>query len=237
MLPALDSPTPHLICAAPRTELVEQRKLGAVTPTAAATEEPPATETDQRIRAALISVLRAIIAPFNVEHFDQLDAATGDGDCGRSVARGASAALETLETTTTMECRRLSTNGALNKVMLVELGSVIADSTGGSAGPLLGALVSLGGAAAAAENGSRALLAAIEAGTRAVMQIGGAAVGERTMVDVLSALCEYGKKMPQDRDDMPLAGVLTELIEVARSVCGKSGAGNEGDERPFSLSW
>ncbi|GIG41837.1 erythrulose kinase [Cellulomonas phragmiteti] len=112
------------------------------------------------------------------EELGRLDAVAGDGDHGRGMLRGASAAAEAASTAAE------AGHGAV--ACLREAGRAWADRAGGTSGVLWGAGI---GAAAhalaarpAADPATRAA-AAVRAGVAAVVALGGATVGDKTMVD------------------------------------------------------
>jgi dihydroxyacetone kinase-like protein len=108
-----------------------------------------------------------------------LDAAIGDGDHGANMRRGMNAVEEKLETLALADL-----SGQLRVIATTLMSSV-----GGAAGPLYGAffLQSSHAAPYKPELGLADLTSALEAGVRGVVQLGKAAVGDKTMVDTLSA--------------------------------------------------
>ena len=153
------------------------------------------------------------------DKFDELDAAVGDGDMGRGISRGMVAGLALLPTLSFSE---------QSKEAFSALGSAIADAHAGSSGPMVGALVAVGGSQlvsdsakeyfSSSEKGIQSFLQAIVAGVDAIQQIGGAQEGDRTLVDVLSPLRTAiksgeisGAKFNNDRKQ-----VLDALIKLAK---------------------
>jgi dihydroxyacetone kinase-like protein len=109
----------------------------------------------------------------------ELDAAIGDGDHGANMCRGMNAVSEKLDALALADL-----SGQLRVIATTLMSSV-----GGAAGPLYGAffLQSSHAALHKAELGLADLTAALEAGVRGVVQLGKAAVGDKTMVDTLTA--------------------------------------------------
>ena len=151
-------------------------------------EKQKAIEVESTPEGALFRTrLEAIFKAIDVaaDRFDELDAAVGDGDMGRGISRGMKAALSILPTLNFSEKMREAFS---------ELGSAIADAHAGSSGPMIGALVAVGGSKLcekASENISGSqnfFLEGLAAGVDAVQEIGGAQEGDRTLVDVLSPL-------------------------------------------------
>lgn len=108
----------------------------------------------------------------------QLDAAIGDGDHGVNLTRGFAAVLDALA----------SAEPANPQDVLVTAGRALISKVGGAAGPLYGsALRRAGKALGAAEQVEAAALGdALGAALAGVQQLGGAAEGEKTMVDALA---------------------------------------------------
>ena len=111
------------------------------------------------------------------DHLNRLDAALGDGDFGASMQRGLAAAesdLAELETDAIGE-------------LLTAVGGSIVSAIGGTSGPLVGSLFLKTGTAI----GNKAtctvadLAAGLRVGATAVSVLGGATVGDKTMLDAL----------------------------------------------------
>ncbi|RJL34099.1 dihydroxyacetone kinase subunit L [Bailinhaonella thermotolerans] len=107
------------------------------------------------------------------DRLTQLDSAIGDGDHGHNLDRGMRAALQAVE-----DLGETATAGEV----LAAAGKALIAKTGGASGPLYGgALRAMG--RSLDESGD--LAAALRAGCDAVRKLGGAAVGDKTMVDAL----------------------------------------------------
>ena len=109
----------------------------------------------------------------------ELDAAIGDGDHGTNMCRGMNAVAEKLDSLALAD---------LSSQMRV-ISMTLMSSIGGASGPLYGAffLQSSHASLHKSELGPADLTAAMEAGYRGVVQLGKAAVGDKTMVDTLAA--------------------------------------------------
>lgn len=131
-------------------------------------------------RRALVERAASVLVAMAPE-IDALDARIGDGDTGTTFAQAARAVLATLD--------RLPL--ADDAALLATLGRVLAASAGGSSGVLLSILFS---AAAAAVDAGWA--PALRHGLEHMKALGGADLGDRTMIDALQpaldALCEHG---------------------------------------------
>lgn len=128
---------------------------------------PEADPHDARVRAAIDAACRALLEA--EDELNRLDGVVGDGDCGSALARGAWAWLvHPVEGSAARQLRALS-DSARREV-------------GGTSGPLY---------AAGLLRASEALAAgtdwptAFRAGVDAVAELGGASVGDRTMMDAL----------------------------------------------------
>ena len=112
-------------------------------------------------QAAALSRFAALVTE-NRDELDRLDAAAGDGDHGTTVARGLASALAS-------PC-------------LLDAGRRFLEAAGGASGPLFGTCLSAIGRAL--DDGAP-LSDAIQAGVDRVVALGGAAPGERTLIDAL----------------------------------------------------
>jgi dihydroxyacetone kinase len=122
-------------------------------------------------RALIEDCCRALIAA--EADLNALDAKSGDGDTGSTLA-GASRALI----------------AALDRLPLADptqlyraIGTELSQTMGGSSGVLLAIFFAAAGDASA---GGRDLIGAMQAGLERVMQVGGAKPGDRTMIDALA---------------------------------------------------
>jgi dihydroxyacetone kinase len=125
--------------------------------------------------AALERACRAIMAA--EPELTEMDRLVGDGDIGASLSGGARAVLDSLG--------RLG--GQPLDAALHDIGLTLRRAVGGTSGPLYSAFVIAAGRdlqAGAAD--AAALSRAFAAGTETIMRLGGAAPGDRTMVDALA---------------------------------------------------
>jgi len=108
-----------------------------------------------------------------------LDAAIGDADHGVNMRRGMNAVAAKLDTLALADL-----SGQLRVISMTLMSSV-----GGASGPLYGAffLQSSHATLHKTDLGLADLTSALEAGYRGVIQLGKAAVGDKTMVDTLAA--------------------------------------------------
>ncbi|MET9063025.1 dihydroxyacetone kinase subunit DhaL [Streptomyces antibioticus] len=111
------------------------------------------------------------------EHLTALDSPIGDADHGSNLRRGF------LAVTAALEKEAPDTPGAV----LVLAGRQLISTVGGASGPLYGTLLRRTGKALgnAAEVSEERFAEALDAGVDAVMRLGGAAPGDKTMIDAL----------------------------------------------------
>ncbi|MCX4759505.1 dihydroxyacetone kinase subunit DhaL [Streptomyces sp. NBC_01275] len=111
------------------------------------------------------------------ERLTALDSPIGDADHGSNLQRGFTAVAAVLDKEET------ETPGAV----LVLAGRQLISTVGGASGPLYGTLLRRTGKALgdAAEVSEEQLTEALRTGVDAVMQLGGAAPGDKTMIDAL----------------------------------------------------
>ncbi|MBJ3785851.1 dihydroxyacetone kinase family protein [Devosia sediminis] len=173
MLQALDAPT-EVRSWSSDGRIAPERRIVAAPATAYATIEHAAGPQARQIQAVALAVAAELAAQENL--LADLDSQAGDGDLGASMARGADAIRGLPESAfNTPESACMAIADALRRAIA------------GSSGPfyavgLVRAASSLQGKAAAmGQDWSAAFTAAVEA----VEQLGGARIGNRTMVDAL----------------------------------------------------
>ncbi|WP_406141983.1 dihydroxyacetone kinase subunit DhaL [Streptomyces sp. NBC_01089] len=125
------------------------------------------------------------------DRLTELDSAIGDADHGSNLRRGFAAVQDTLEK------EAPQTPGAV----LTLAGRQLISTVGGASGPLYGTLLRRTGKALGDSPSvdREQLAAALKAGTEAVSRLGGAAAGDKTMLDAL----------------LPAADALGESFEAA----------------------
>lgn len=163
---------------------------GMTTPSAVASRVPVVSVTEQHAftgaswssdqAEGMRKVLQAVSQAFqqSEQRLTELDSVVGDGDIGISLARGARAIDAALE------------SFALDRpaVALQQLSAILRRVLGGTSGPLYAVFVLRAGVALSehAEPGSVGAWAeALQAGCDAMVRLGGASAGDRTMLDAL----------------------------------------------------
>ncbi|GAB4813888.1 hypothetical protein N2152v2_000934 [Parachlorella kessleri] len=170
------------------------------------TDEVPISEEPQevspfgqRVRRCLAAACEVVLAA--EDEVNALDAKVGDGDCGSTLAKGASAILGALDRlpahdlpATLLAVAQLmgrsmgGTSGAVYKVLLTAAaGALKAETPGAQQGQQDPAQQGQQQSDRGAETpwGAGALGAALEAGAAAASKYGGAVAGSRTMLDAL----------------------------------------------------
>lgn len=143
-------------------------------PQGIAPEVAPASENAraQRLLDTVCTTLLASTADLNA-----LDAKSGDGDTGSTLAGAASALIAGMD--------KLPLNDT--SALLRAIGQTLSQTMGGSSGVLLAIFFAAAGDAAEKD---ASLFDALRAGLVRMQQIGGARLGDRTMVDALSPALE-----------------------------------------------
>ncbi|MDQ7910371.1 dihydroxyacetone kinase family protein [Phytohabitans sp. ZYX-F-186] len=140
-----------------------------------------APDAGRRGAAAVRDALAAAVGALDAhgDHLGRLDAVAGDGDHGLGMGRGARAALAAAE--------RVVAAGGGTGTALRQAGEAWADRAGGTSGALWGVgLEALAGVVGdKAEPDAATLALAVAAATDAIVDAGGAKVGDKTMVDAL----------------------------------------------------
>ena len=111
------------------------------------------------------------------DYLVQLDAAIGDGDHGINMTRGFNAVVVALA----------DRGDAAPGQLLTLAGRTLVSTVGGASGPLWGSALRRAGRnlGDAPDFDAAALVAALEAGLEAIIDLGAAAPGDKTMVDAL----------------------------------------------------
>ncbi|XP_033013154.1 triokinase/FMN cyclase isoform X1 [Lacerta agilis] len=177
--------------------------------------EPKEEEEDENFpfRAPATPYMRAVLEKvcnklLNLqEELNDLDRAAGDGDCGSTHARAARAIQEWVESKPLPQypSQLLS---ALAKLMLEKMG--------GSSGALYGLFLTAAAQPLRTDDELATWSAAVDAGIDAMMRYGGAAPGDRTMLDSLCAAAEQLRALKNPQTN-PLK-VLTKAVEEAEAA-------------------
>lgn len=176
-------------------------------------EEVPAAQEDAQRQAGRVQSVVELFARICAEQEEELgriDAIAGDGDHGQGMVLGTRGAVEA--GAVALE------RGAGARTVLVHAGTAWAESAGGTSGALWGAALTAAGRALSDERASddaakgQALLDAVDA----VRRLGGAEVGDKTMID---AAVPFSGELRKGLDaGTPLAEAITAAAEVAQQA-------------------
>lgn len=135
-------------------------------------------------RLALAFEVMAGCAAENEQQLGDLDAVAGDGDHGQAMVLGTSGA--------SLAARAATDAGAGARTLLVKAGQAWSESAGGTSGALWGAALEAMGNSLSDSVGASPdeLVTGVRAGTDAILRIGGATPGDKTMVDAIVPFIE-----------------------------------------------
>ncbi|KAM6289242.1 triokinase/FMN cyclase [Aegotheles albertisi] len=132
-----------------------------------------------RVREVLERVCSTLVAL--QEHLNELDRAAGDGDCGHTHARAARAIQEWV---------RAQSPPVSPAQLLSALADLLLEKMGGSSGVLYGLFLTAAARPLLQHQHLPAWADAMDAGIEAMQRYGGAAPGDRTMLDSLCAAAQ-----------------------------------------------
>ncbi|MFJ8942791.1 dihydroxyacetone kinase subunit DhaL [Streptomyces sp. NPDC102395] len=158
-----------------------------------------------------------------------LDSPIGDADHGSNLLRGFTAVAAALEK------EAPATPGAV----LVLAGRQLISTVGGASGPLYGTLLRRTGKALgdAAEVSEEQLAQALREGVDAVMQLGGAAPGDKTMIDALApALEALGEGFEAARTAAERGAEATTPLQARKGRASYLGERSIGHQDPGATS-
>ncbi|MGP9682996.1 dihydroxyacetone kinase family protein [Brachybacterium sp. AOP3-A1-3] len=146
---------------------------------AGADETPESTEESREVATRIAGVLDLFEAVCVREEAElgRIDAIAGDGDHGQGMAYGTKGAAAAAKTALA--------DGAGARTLLVRAGEAWSESAGGTSGALWGGALIAAASSFADDAGSspRTIVEAVDAGIDAVLRLGGATEGDKTMVD------------------------------------------------------
>jgi dihydroxyacetone kinase-like protein len=163
------------------------------------------------------------------ERLTALDSPIGDADHGSNLRRGFTAV------TATLEKEAPGTPGAV----LMLAGRTLISTVGGASGPLYGTLLRRTGKALgdAAEVGEEQFAEALREGVNAVMTLGGAAPGDKTMIDALvPALDALGDGFTAARTAAEEGALATTPLQARKGRASYLGERSIGHQDPGATS-
>lgn len=141
----------------------------------------PGSQASQELADVVIKGLDAVVTTLSerANELGRLDSVAGDGDHGIGMTRGSQAALA--------EAKRVRGDGAGAATTLNAAGSAWSEHAGGTSGALWGAVLTAFGAVLGDEDpaSDEAIRQAARAALDAVTRLGGAKLGDKTMVDAM----------------------------------------------------
>lgn len=141
----------------------------------------PGSQASQELADVVIKGLEAVATTLSerANELGRLDSVAGDGDHGIGMTRGSQAALA--------EAKRVRGDGAGAATTLNAAGSAWSEHAGGTSGALWGAVLTAFGAVLGDEDpaSDEAIRQAARAALDAVTRLGGAKLGDKTMVDAM----------------------------------------------------
>ncbi|CAM5247630.1 dihydroxyacetone kinase subunit L [Streptomyces xanthochromogenes] len=162
-------------------------------------------------------------------HLTDLDSAIGDADHGANLQRGFQAV------TAVLDKEAPDTPGAV----LALAGRQLISTVGGASGPLYGTLLRRTGKALgdAGEVSREQLAEALGAGVAAVGQLGGAAAGDKTMLDALLPAVEaMGESFPAAAEAAGAGALATVPLRARKGRASYLGERSEGHQDPGATS-
>jgi dihydroxyacetone kinase len=145
------------------------------------TRVPAATERSRAAAGTVLAALNALAGTVDTHagELGRIDAVAGDGDHGIGMQRGSTAALRAAV--------RAHDLGAGAGTVLVHAGDAWADRAGGTSGALWGTILRALGTRLGDQDtpDAEAVARGVSEASDAVRRLGGAEVGDKTMVDVL----------------------------------------------------
>ncbi|MFF5938835.1 dihydroxyacetone kinase subunit DhaL [Streptomyces sp. NPDC012508] len=189
---------------------------------------PEVSECDAAFFRRWLTSAAAVIDR-EAERLTELDSAIGDADHGANLKRGFAAVADVLEKESP------ETPGAV----LVAAGRQLISTVGGASGPLYGTLLRRTGKALGdAPSVTREdLAAALAAGVAAVGQLGGAQVGDKTMLDALVPAAEaLGDSFAAARDAAERGALATVPLQARKGRASYLGERSIGHQDPGATS-
>ncbi|MDP9735147.1 dihydroxyacetone kinase family protein [Curtobacterium sp. 260] len=197
---------------------------------AEATVVPDATEASRRAaetaRAAVVA-MDALLREHE-ETLGRIDAVAGDGDHGRGMVKGVSAARRSVEQTDP---------GAGVAFVLGRAGDAWAASAGGTSGVLWGAALESFGRALGDDRetyGPTDVVAAAQAFADSIVHLGGAARGDKTLLDALLPFVDQLRSSVDDGVDLPAAWRTAARVAVEQAEATADLRPKVGRARPLA---
>ncbi|XP_061465772.1 triokinase/FMN cyclase isoform X2 [Rhineura floridana] len=210
LLALLDSDTTAVSWSQPAKVSVSdnKRERERIAPKESPEEEasfPAGVPASPHMRVVLDKVCSTLLSL--QEKLNDLDRASGDGDCGSTHARAARAIQEWLN------AKPIPVHPSK---LLSALAKLLLDKMGGSSGALYGLFLTAAAQHLQINDDIAAWSIAMDAGIDAMMRYGGAAPGDRTMLDSLCAAAQVLRALKNPKSN-PLQ-VLTKAVQEAEAA-------------------
>jgi len=153
----------------------------------------------------------------NEEYLNWLDGQIGDGDFGTNVSRGFRKIRDILQQRKDLEQQDIGT-------ILQEAAMQFMQVSGGASGPLIGMMFLEASKVMKGKKNLyvKDLLDMFSSMLRAVKLIGGAEIGDKTMVDVLQPVVEDMKKIIEKEKDIDMIKLFELLVKTAKIYLEKT---------------
>lgn len=176
---------------------------------------PAATEESRAAAAhvtAVLDLFQRVCAREEAE-LGRIDAIAGDGDHGQGMAYGSTGAAKA--------AHAALDEGGGARTVLVRAGEAWSESAGGTSGALWGAALTAAGGVFADDAGtsSEITVRAIDAGIDAVLRLGGAELGDKTMVD---AAIPFRDALAEAFARGDVSTAIAEAAQVAREAADRT---------------
>jgi dihydroxyacetone kinase-like protein len=177
---------------------------------------PKSSLTKDEVKAMLILACDRVIAA--EPQLSEADRNLGDGDHGLGMQRGMTAAKEGLEA---------GEVESIEKAFVI-VGTKMMSSMGGASGAIFGTFFRNGGKALAGKESfdAASLAAFLQAGVDGVKQRGGAAVGDKTVVDAMQPAAEKAATVAAESLPAAISAVNTAALdglEASKAMVAKFG--------------
>lgn len=234
----LDAELEQLWCAPSDTPVLRRGAIIPTQPAPAFTDEEeelkfgPASAVSKENGKCIAAVLAKVAAALRDAEAElgRIDARAGDGDHGQGMTRGSAAAAE--------GAQKAVAAGAGAASVLTTAANAWADRAGGASGALWGLALRIWGSKLSdeAELTAQAVAQGAQAGLDAIMRLGGAKVGDKTLVDSFVPFAstlnaEVAKGKPLAEAWAIAADVATQAADATAQLTPKLGRAKSHTQR------
>ncbi|GAV96792.1 dihydroxyacetone kinase [Corynebacterium glutamicum] len=192
---------------------------------------PESTEAARRLAVQVLRGLEnmAQVLHENETKLGQIDAVAGDGDHGRGMVKGINAALKAAQTG--------YSNGGGAGWILQTAGRNWAERAGGTSGVLWGAALEAAGHSLTDNKvvyEDQDYVAAIHAFSSAILELGGASIGDKTLVDAMLPFVETISKSIANGTALPIAWSMSAEVATNKAAQTEALVPKRGRARPLA---